>query len=336
MPATAGTLCCNRKAAGSATSQDAEAGMLVPVAFGGNNTKGPIDVATACRAKGGTGHGDFESETFLVEPTEPFSFKPSHFTRGKDGAPSEVFPALTADADKGDQDPCVCAPVPVRSAGSGTSTGAGIGLPGDPMFTLDTTATAAVCAPFTFDEVQVTHPENRSQPQPGKPCHTLAKENAAKAAVAFSLVPESGQGADLRASQVDIATAVTTEEAKMIDRGIRVVHPIPIDIRNASRTAGSGAGTAGTGVGQHGDPCTALTKQVVPGVAAASTQWRVRRLTVTEAERLQGFPDGYTLVEFRGKPAADSPRYKAVGNSMAVPVMRWVAERIQMVEDFPY
>jgi DNA (cytosine-5)-methyltransferase 1 len=59
---------------------------------------------------------------------------------------------------------------------------------------------------------------------------------------------------------------------------------------------------------------------------------QVRRLTSTECERLQGFPDGYTNVPHRGKPAADGPRYKALGNSMAVPVMAWIGRRIQMVE----
>jgi DNA (cytosine-5)-methyltransferase 1 len=61
----------------------------------------------------------------------------------------------------------------------------------------------------------------------------------------------------------------------------------------------------------------------------------VRRLTPRECERLQGFPDDYTLIPWRGKPAAecpDGPRYKALGNSMAVPVMRWIGERIQQVE----
>ena len=55
----------------------------------------------------------------------------------------------------------------------------------------------------------------------------------------------------------------------------------------------------------------------------------VRRITPREAERLQGFPDDYTAVLYRGKPAADGPRYRALGNSMAVPVMRWIGERIQ-------
>jgi DNA (cytosine-5)-methyltransferase 1 len=58
----------------------------------------------------------------------------------------------------------------------------------------------------------------------------------------------------------------------------------------------------------------------------------VRRLTPRECERLQGFPDDYTLIDYRNKPAADGPRYKALGNSMAVPVMRWILSRVEAVE----
>ena len=62
---------------------------------------------------------------------------------------------------------------------------------------------------------------------------------------------------------------------------------------------------------------------------------RIRRLTPLECERLQGFPDDYTQIEWRGKSAEqcpDSLRYKAIGNSMAVPVMRWIGERIKKIE----
>ncbi|WP_321946553.1 DNA cytosine methyltransferase [Paraburkholderia sp. J10-1] len=59
----------------------------------------------------------------------------------------------------------------------------------------------------------------------------------------------------------------------------------------------------------------------------------VRRLTPRECERLQGFPDDYTRITLRGKPAADGPRYKALGNSMAIPPMRWIGERIQTVDE---
>ena len=65
------------------------------------------------------------------------------------------------------------------------------------------------------------------------------------------------------------------------------------------------------------------------GIAGAT----VRRLTPRECERLQGFPDDYTLVPFKGKLSADSHRYKALGNSMAVPVVRWLGERIQAVHN---
>ena len=62
----------------------------------------------------------------------------------------------------------------------------------------------------------------------------------------------------------------------------------------------------------------------------------VRRLTPRECERLQGFPDDYTKISWRGKEPEDCPnghRYKSMGNSMAVPVMKWIGERIQMVEE---
>jgi DNA (cytosine-5)-methyltransferase 1 len=58
----------------------------------------------------------------------------------------------------------------------------------------------------------------------------------------------------------------------------------------------------------------------------------VRRLTPVECERLQGFPDGHTAIAYRGKPAADGPRYRALGNSMAVPVVRWLLARIEAVD----
>jgi DNA (cytosine-5)-methyltransferase 1 len=59
------------------------------------------------------------------------------------------------------------------------------------------------------------------------------------------------------------------------------------------------------------------------------TSMAVRRLTPRECERLQGFPDDFTLIRFNGKPAADGPRYRALGNAMAVPVIGWVLDRIK-------
>ncbi len=64
--------------------------------------------------------------------------------------------------------------------------------------------------------------------------------------------------------------------------------------------------------------------------AVASAAMQVRRLTPTECERLQGFPDGYTDIKPKGKPTPDGPRYKALGNSWAVPNVRWIGERIDV------
>lgn len=61
-------------------------------------------------------------------------------------------------------------------------------------------------------------------------------------------------------------------------------------------------------------------------------QYVVRRIVPEEAEALQGFPRGWTDIEYRGKPAPDTARYRAIGNSMTVPVMAWIARRILAVE----
>lgn len=79
----------------------------------------------------------------------------------------------------------------------------------------------------------------------------------------------------------------------------------------------------------------AYTLEARPEVQAVQAEWAVRRLTPRECERLQGFPDDFTAIPYRGKPAADGPRYKALGNSMAVNVMRVIGTRIAMVDAIP-
>jgi DNA (cytosine-5)-methyltransferase 1 len=82
---------------------------------------------------------------------------------------------------------------------------------------------------------------------------------------------------------------------------------------------------------QYGEIAGTLNTVAPPAIA---TNYAVRRLTPTECERLQGFSDGHTAVPFRGKPAADGPRYKAIGNSMAVPVMHWIGKRIELINSY--
>ncbi|UZZ09010.1 DNA cytosine methyltransferase [Ectopseudomonas mendocina] len=127
-----------------------------------------------------------------------------------------------------------------------------------------------------------------------------------------------------------------------------VVQCVTGDITHTLKAEGFDASEDGTGRGQPivfdptqitsaanrsnplpGDPCHTLAKGMQPPTLAGS---QVRRLTPRECERLQGFPDDYTLIPWRGKPAEecpDGPRYKAIGNSKAVPVVRWIGRRIQ-------
>jgi DNA (cytosine-5)-methyltransferase 1 len=92
---------------------------------------------------------------------------------------------------------------------------------------------------------------------------------------------------------------------------------------------GSSAGS----IGYQSEQSPTLDTSKEPAVA---TDMQVRRLTNIECERLQGFPDNYTQIPWRNKTpenCPDGPRYKAMGNSMAVPVMRWIGERIQKIEE---
>ena len=92
-------------------------------------------------------------------------------------------------------------------------------------------------------------------------------------------------------------------------------------------------GAAAGGIGDEVEQSPTLTADYHnPAVLDSAV---VRRLTPLECERLQGFPDNHTMIPWKGKPAEecpDSPRYKAIGNSMAVPVMRWLGERIQAAD----
>ena len=85
---------------------------------------------------------------------------------------------------------------------------------------------------------------------------------------------------------------------------------------------GSRCGALSTGGGKPGQ-----------GVPMVATTARIRRITPLEAERLMGFPDNYTAIPWRKKPASecpDGPRYRALGNSWAIPCVSWIGKRIQV------
>lgn len=113
--------------------------------------------------------------------------------------------------------------------------------------------------------------------------------------------------------------------------------------RNLDTTGGYANGQGGTIVHEpvtafhsmqdpiHGDVSPALSQgnqQGISTTAVSAPGMAVRRLTPTECARLQGFPDAWCDIEYRGKPAADGPKYRAYGNGVAVPVVAWIAGRM--------
>lgn len=162
--------------------------------------------------------------------------------------------------------------------------------------------------------------------------HANSHSNAGgHAAVAFSIMPMNS-GKDYKARETDIAQPLMAGGPVGGNQGGDFVVSVNENVHGVAFAENSRAelrleggdgnrtGALSTGGGKPG--------QGVPMIAGSA----VRRLTPRECERLQGFPDDYTLVPVRGKPAADGPRYKALGNSMAVPVMRWIGERIAAVD----
>jgi len=212
-----------------------------------------------------------------------------------------------------------------------------------------------------FDTTQITSPHNYSNPQPDDPCHPLAA-GAHPPAIAYAIQeravcenPDAGpDGVGVRADD-----AAYTLEARSTPQAVAYEPAIgwseeltaSVDLAGTLQRGGSGGRHDGVMV-----PAQAVAFQPTADclTAAYGTKWNgnasatngslfaqqqsnVRRLTPVECERLQGFPDNFTAIPWRKKGAEDcpdGPRYKALGNSMAVPVMRWVGERINLIDDY--
>lgn len=155
----------------------------------------------------------------------------------------------------------------------------------------------AVC----YDTTQVTSPENGSNPQQGDPCHPLA------AGMHAPLLCATQYGGDVAGT-----LTARADGSPCADRGPNVVC-----VADDNANAAVGFDVSGT-------------LKCGGGGAVSMDSYIVRRLTPRECERLQGFPDDWTKID---EDTPDTPRYKALGNSMAVPCMRWIGERIQMVDD---
>ena len=133
-------------------------------------------------------------------------------------------------------------------------------------------------------------------------------------AVAFNITP-SNSNKDYNARQSERAQTVTASGTSPSARGGDVVAFDTTQITSKANYSNP----------KPGDPCHPLAAGA--HVPALADQWAVRRLTPTECARLQGFPDDYCRIEYRGKIAADGSIYKALGNSWAVPCGAWILSR---------
>lgn len=177
----------------------------------------------------------------------------------------------------------------------------------------DGTGRGTPLVPVPFDTTQITSAANYSNPRPGDPCHPLAA-GAHAPAIAFDCTASGMNGFGIG----DIANP-----SRVGTHGSGTSHQAVAYTTKMHNTKSNNAGK----LFEERSPCLDANSPA----PALLTPWQVRRLTPRECERLQGFPDDYTAILRAGKLAKDGPRYRALGNSMAVNVMRWIGSRIDDV-----
>jgi DNA (cytosine-5)-methyltransferase 1 len=170
------------------------------------------------------------------------------------------------------------------------------------------------------DPNQITSRANRSRPNAAV-SHTLPA--AANGPIAYALgshasAADGDQTNRSHASGGPVSLGISEDQAFTLRAGRRqsvcIAGPVTATYANTTSRGGNNGGA----LDNH---------EIEPS--------GVRRLLPLECERLQGFPDHFTAITYRGAPAKDGPRYKAIGNSMAVPVIRWILERLEFVDALP-
>lgn len=293
---------------------DPERGQLIE-AFGGNNQGGPIEVATARDAcASASGRMDFETEAFLVQPTHTLRGEGFDASEDGTGRGTPLVPVAYA--------PEVAGTLVARSS-------RGAGQTNSPGHQADQQLIA-------FDTTQITSAANYSSPKPGDPCHPLAA-GAHAPAVAFNWQgggtqttlgydPDSGVAGSLSVGQTPaVAYPVLSFKAGQSEAAGGTF--VTEEYAPKLQAANNGSNNAGKIFEER---TTCLDANNPPPALLMAHQ--VRRLTPVECERLQGFPDGYSAIPWRGKPAnqcPDGPRYKALGNSWAIDVIEWIGQRLQ-------
>ena len=216
----------------------------------------------------------------------------------------------------GQREPCVIQPIALAENTIGRlpeNGGNGDGFAdGGPMYTLNATGVHGVAQPISFDMAQITSKANGTRVESGLPVSTLAKGSQMHVAQPIAFTTEQTPKFNN-----DQAMTLTSTQYK---RPQCVTQPTPFGISEQPNVGH--CLRAGASMADKHESTTYVAQQMA-----------VRRLTPKECERLQGFPDNYTDIKLKGKPTPDGPRYKALGNSMAVPVMAWIGKRIQEVEN---
>lgn len=238
-------------------------------------------------------------------------------------AQDDVSQTLTARAGTGDnQVPLVqVAPIAFNPSAGITEKGGGFDISEDMSPTLKTTHNPAVALPRSQrDEVRELEVAGALAAQPGikQQTYICRADGQTNAMEGENLAPTLTSHA--KKDPPLIYPVDESEEMK----------PVTLQIRGGKPGGGKGA------LIQHDMSATLSTHNTRTLITGDNEErdLTVRRLTPRECERLQGFPDDYTDIPYRNKEhAPDGPRYKALGNSMAVPVMRWIGERIHMVEE---
>jgi DNA (cytosine-5)-methyltransferase 1 len=195
---------------------------------------------------------------------------------------------------------------------------------GGPMFTLTKTDIHGVCHHMPGSVAPTVTSS-------GPPYSRTGNERVEAEALAITFQP----GNLRREAGADPSTTTTTTlKASAGDQTPHVAYPVvPLDGMNLLSRLGPCGEEHSIQNFTPGDPSFTLKKG--GNQHGVLTPMAVRRLTPVECERLQGFPDNWSQIPWKGKQAdqcPDGPRYKCAGNSMAVPVMRWIGEQIARVE----
>ena len=327
------TGCLDARANRSVGVQDASAGFVRPVtthrmvAFGEYSDDG---TASAMKARDYKDATDLVAQPVVVHGTQDPCVSDIAFAQGRNNGgenvlayttklhnttsnqAGKVYEEYATSLDANSPPPAVFQPISIQDVRPVEKAQNGKDWNDDgTAYTVDTHATQGVAQPIPFDTTQITSAANYSKPKAGDPCHPLAA-GAHPPAVAQPIAFAQNQRDEVRIMQV--AGALAAEPGAK--QQTYLAQPMAFDSMNQVCNPHV---THTLRVGRAADelPMTLTTMQV-------------RRLTPVECERLQGFPDGYTNIPWRKKPESpDGPRYKALGNSWAVPNVRWIGKRIQ-------